>query len=371
MERKESIKLNIVKKVLYFLPKLLYNMLNLLCIALIAIIVMQRFTDSNQSIGGFKIFEVVSGSMVPKYDVGEVVICKETPVEDIKVGNAIVYRGKLGELNGKIVMHEVIAINQDENNELKFYAKGLYNSKGDPEISESQILGVVKFRSSILTLLHKLASNVYVLFIIIATLVVDLFFSFKTDKEQEYVEKKSRKKKKRRRKKEIVREEYQDIEYDDIEEDDQTQDIEFDEVENDKELEISEEPVEELEEQILINEELQEKIDNIKRQVKEKKLENKEENLEEIKDELDETIVKQEEKKKTAKKKNVKNKKEEENVIDTKIESDTIKNVEKNTKKKSITEKKSQKSNSKKSSKSTKKEENDVSRNKKTTKKDS
>ena len=206
MGKKENDEVNMVKKVLGFLPGLLYNILTIFCVVLIAIIVMQRFTDSNQSIGGYKIFKVVSGSMVPKYDIGEVVISKETPMEDIKVGNAIVYRGKLGELNGKIVMHEVVAINQDENNELKFYAKGLNNSKGDPEISESQILGVVKVRSSILTLLYKLATNIYSLFIIITILVINVFVSFRGDKEQEIAEKNARRKNKKvdKEKKEII-----------------------------------------------------------------------------------------------------------------------------------------------------------------------
>ena len=371
MERKERIQLNIVKKLLYFLPKLLYNMLNFLCIALIAIIVMQRFSDSNKSLGGYKIFEVVSGSMVPKYDIGEVVICKETPVEDIKIGNAIVYRGKLGELNGKIVMHEVIAINQDENNELKFYAKGLYNSKGDPEISETQILGVVKFRSSILTLLHKLASNVYVIFIIIATLIVDLFFSFKTDKEQEYIEKQTNKKRKRR--KVVIVEETSDEEYDmedyeneDIENDEDIEyyetenDVDIEEFEYDEEINGESEEIEELEEQELVNEVLQNKIDNMKRKVKEN---NKK------KEEFDKKVTKQS-KNKTLKNTNSKTKKVEKNVIDTKKESDKIKNRENNIKKKSEINKETKKSNTQKTGKNSKKQEKDAEKSKKIAKKD-
>lgn len=197
MVKKEKGEVNILRKILGFVPGILYNILIIFCVLLIAIIVMQRLTDSNRSINGYKIFKVVSGSMVPKYDVGEVVICKETPVEDIKVGNAIVYRGKIGELSGKLVMHEVIAINQDANNELKFYARGLNNSKGDPEISESQILGVVIFKSRILSLLYRLATSVYSSFIIITILVINVFVSFKSgDKKELPKEEKSPKKEK-------------------------------------------------------------------------------------------------------------------------------------------------------------------------------
>ena len=180
MGKKEKKEVTNGKKILGFILGILYNMLIIFCVILIAIIVMQRFSDSNKSLGGYRIFKVVSGSMVPKYDIGEVVICKDTPVEEIKVGQAIVYRGKIGELNNKIVMHEVVSINYDENNEIKFYAKGLNNSKGDPEISESQIMGVVKVKSFILSLLYQLATSFYSSFIIIIILVINVFVSFKS-----------------------------------------------------------------------------------------------------------------------------------------------------------------------------------------------
>ena len=172
MEKNDKSKVNKGEKMLSLIPDLLYNILVILCVIVIAIIVMQRLSDSNRSIGGYKIFKVVSGSMEPKYDVGEVVICKETEMEDIKIGDALVYRGKIGDLNGRIVMHEVIQISHDKNNNLTFFAKGLNNSKGDPEINESQVLGIVKFRSKILTLLYKLATSIYSAFAIITILVI-------------------------------------------------------------------------------------------------------------------------------------------------------------------------------------------------------
>lgn len=104
MEDNKIIKINIIKIAL----KILYNILVIWCILLILIIVMQKITDSNKSIGGYRIFRVVTGSMLPQYDIGEVVICKEIPANKIKKGNDIVYRGRIGELSGKIIMHEVV-----------------------------------------------------------------------------------------------------------------------------------------------------------------------------------------------------------------------------------------------------------------------
>lgn len=173
-------KINIIKKILKIIFKILYNVLIIFCLILIAIIVMQKITDSNNSIAGYRLFRIISGSMSPKYDIGEVVICKETEGRNIKIGDEIVYKGKTKELKDKIVMHEVIEINYDENNNLQFYAKGLANNEEDPEVNEEQIYGVVKFKSNILTILYKLATSMYSSFIIITVLVINVFLSFKT-----------------------------------------------------------------------------------------------------------------------------------------------------------------------------------------------
>lgn len=180
MENDIRSKGSIAKKILKIVLKILYQIFMILCVLLILIIVFQKVTDSNRSIAGYRIFRVITGSMEPEYDIGQVVISKETPANEIKVGDDIVYLGKTGEYNGKIIMHEVIQIDTKENGSLNFHAKGLHSSSvEDPLINESQIYGVVKFKSAILTLLYKLATSIYSAFIIITVLVLNVFISFK------------------------------------------------------------------------------------------------------------------------------------------------------------------------------------------------
>lgn len=168
------------KKVLKIVFKILYQLLIIMCVLLILIIVFQKFSDNNKSIGGYRIFRVITGSMVPEYDIGEVVISKETDPKKIKVGDDIVYLGNYGEYAGKIIMHEVTKIDKNEDGSLTFHAKGLFaGSVEDPLIKESQIYGVVKLKSGILTLLYKWATSIYSAFIIISILVLNVFISFK------------------------------------------------------------------------------------------------------------------------------------------------------------------------------------------------
>ena len=169
-----------MEKVVKIISKILYQVLVILCLIIAAIIILQKISDSNKSIAGYRIFRVITGSMEPEYDVGEVVISKEVDPKNIKIGDDIVYLGTYGEYSGKIIMHSVIAINTDENGNLNFHARGLRNSSvEDPQIKGSQIYGVVKFKSGILTILYKLATNIYSLFVIITILVLNVFISFR------------------------------------------------------------------------------------------------------------------------------------------------------------------------------------------------
>ena len=141
MENDIYSKSNIFKKAIKLVFRILYQILIVLCFILILIIVLQKVTNSNGSIAGYRIFRVITGSMIPQYDVGEVVISKEINPNKIKVGDDIVYMGTYGEYNGKIIMHEVIGIDKDEKgNNLNFHAKGL-NANSIPPFIKTGVTG--------------------------------------------------------------------------------------------------------------------------------------------------------------------------------------------------------------------------------------
>ena len=82
-------------------------------------------------------------------------------------------------------MHNVIGIEIDENGNLNFHAKGLHSSSvEDPQIKADQIYGVVKYKSDLLTILYKLATNIYSVFVIISVLVLNVFIAFRGNKKE-------------------------------------------------------------------------------------------------------------------------------------------------------------------------------------------
>lgn len=181
MENEVYSKKDMFKKAIKIVFKVLYQILIIMCVILTLIIILQKVTNNNKSIAGYRIFRVITGSMIPQYDVGEVVISKETNPNKIKVGDDIVYKGNYGEYSGKIIMHEVISIDKDEKgNNVNFHAKGLNsNSIEDPQIKADQVYGVVRLKVGFLAVLYDLASNIYTAFVIIAILVFNVFASFR------------------------------------------------------------------------------------------------------------------------------------------------------------------------------------------------
>ena len=82
-------------------------------------------------------------------------------------------------------MHNVVEIENEENGRLTFHAKGLNSSSvEDPKINQDQIYGIVIYKSKLLTILYKLATNIYSVFVIVSILVLNVFLTFKNSKKE-------------------------------------------------------------------------------------------------------------------------------------------------------------------------------------------
>ena len=59
-----------------------------LCLILFVILV-QKFSNNNLSIGGVRIFSVATGSMKPEYQIGDIIVTKKVSAEELKVGDIV------------------------------------------------------------------------------------------------------------------------------------------------------------------------------------------------------------------------------------------------------------------------------------------
>ncbi len=120
---------------------------------------LQKFSNNEVSFFKYRLFTVITGSMEPKYKVGDVLLAKEVSPSLIKIGDAISYKGRVGDVSGKIITHEVISIEKDSEDKYLFRARGLKNIVEDPVVYEEQLYGKIVYRLSALSYINKIIST--------------------------------------------------------------------------------------------------------------------------------------------------------------------------------------------------------------------
>ncbi len=159
---------------------ILKTIIFLLTIFLIIIAFHTRFSrEPGKSFLGLKIYSIVTGSMEPKYKIGDVILVKEVDFTSLKVGDVIAYLGMENDLKDKVITHQIEAILHEGDKSI-FYTKGIASNVTDPPVYEEQIYGKVVCKFLILSLIRKMINSVWgFLFVILLPLVVLFIFEFK------------------------------------------------------------------------------------------------------------------------------------------------------------------------------------------------
>lgn len=155
-----------MREILKKIGNIIKYILLVIFIVYILVLIVQRVTNNNLSLGGYRVFTIVSESMVPKYNIGDILLVKETKSSKIKVGDDLCYMGNKDDFAGKVVTHQVKEI-KEENGKYSFITEGIANLMPDPQVEESQIYGVVIYKTLILSFLNKCLQNKFIFFLVI------------------------------------------------------------------------------------------------------------------------------------------------------------------------------------------------------------
>ena len=146
------------------------TIIKIICVILLILLIMvigfQRFSNNQKAIAGFRIFNVATGSMVPTYKVGDVIIVKEVDTDELKVEDPITYIGKEGDFAGKVVTHRIKNIEETDEGKI-FHTQGDANDIEDPVIKADQIYGKVVYKCIIISVLAKLMNNLTAFYILV------------------------------------------------------------------------------------------------------------------------------------------------------------------------------------------------------------
>lgn len=162
-------------KFLKFLFKFIKVIVWIFVLLIIFVILVQRIFNNRVSIGSFRMFTVVTGSMEPVYKVGDVVISKEVDPSTIKKDDDIVYLGEKDDFKDKIVTHRVIDI-ENRNGEYYFTTKGVANEYSDPVISSNQVYGKAVYKPVILSFLSGVLNTKLGFYLLIFVPIAFLIF---------------------------------------------------------------------------------------------------------------------------------------------------------------------------------------------------
>ena len=134
---------------------------------------------------GYRVFNVVSGSMEPTYSVGDLIYVKEVDTSKIEIGDAITFV-----LNDDLVVatHRVVAIDAEQQH---FYTKGDANADADKNpVHFKNVVGVPQFSIPLLGYVSDFIQNPPGMYITVGVgilLIVAVFLpdAFVKDKKKE------------------------------------------------------------------------------------------------------------------------------------------------------------------------------------------
>ena len=147
-----------IKNILKIIMKILKIALIIIIVLFASFVLLQRFSNNNTSIFGYRMFAVVTGSMEPVYSVGDVILCKEVDTNKLKVGDDVTYLGKEGTFKDKVITHRLKNITEKDGKKI-FYTQGVATNNIDPPIEASQIYGKVSRKLLILSAFHSYSST--------------------------------------------------------------------------------------------------------------------------------------------------------------------------------------------------------------------
>ena len=163
---------------------------SVLLILILVLVIFQKLTDSKLTIGNIYIFQVATSSMVPEYEVGDVIVVKKTAPESLEVGDDVTYLGVDPGVKDLRITHRIVEKKYyDKDGKYYFRTKGIANEVEDPQINEDNIYGKVVYHTIIFSFLGRLLTNIivyYVVFIVIGVSVsYDIISSWMDRKDEE------------------------------------------------------------------------------------------------------------------------------------------------------------------------------------------
>ncbi len=124
---------------------------------------------------GFRVFNVISGSMTPKYNIGDLIYVQKVDPSDVKVGDDITFV-----LNEELAVatHRVVEVNAEKG---YFITQGLTNDTKDAPVLFENLIGKPRFKIAKLGYVSDFIQNPPGMYITLAAGAVLIILVFLPD----------------------------------------------------------------------------------------------------------------------------------------------------------------------------------------------
>ncbi len=168
-------------------------------IVLVAMMFFARFSGKSPSVFGLHFYRVATDSMEPTLMVGDVIVVKETPADDIAKDDIVTYKALVGEMAGQEITHRVVTDPEVRDGRYTYQTQG--DASGaplDPKITYDQVVGKFECKLPIIDKLYSFFLTPFGLITVVALIIVlfgyELISLFSTYKNvdalsEEYLEK--------------------------------------------------------------------------------------------------------------------------------------------------------------------------------------
>lgn len=154
-----------IKKVFGIVGSVLTGLLVAIEIITIIFIIVMKMSGGVPSIFGYNVYVIVSPSMKPELEVGDVIISREYDGGELHVGDVVTYLGKEGDLQGKMVTHEVVRVDEETK---RLTTKGLANESEDPEILYDDVRSVFVYKTVVIGAIYSIVTTTWGFILLIA-----------------------------------------------------------------------------------------------------------------------------------------------------------------------------------------------------------
>ncbi len=125
---------------------------------LIVVLVGTKLSGKVPSFFGYSAYVIVSPSMSPDLEIGDIIISKEYDGGDLSEGQVVEYVGKKGSMAGKIITHRIESIS-GEGDDRVIVTKGTANPDPDPAISPDDIVAVMVYKTVVIDKIYAVFST--------------------------------------------------------------------------------------------------------------------------------------------------------------------------------------------------------------------